>query len=260
MSVRVLTAVFDRSSLKGSSFTLMLALADIAGDDGTVVYGKTSHEDLAAKSRLTVPTYRRAMKGAEESGELEVERRPGRPNGYRITLLDPAHLLSRPPASDPAHSEQTSDAQLSTHPAHPDEQGSAHSGEQRIRTYVSSRLTPPSEVRADLVLISPTTKPPNETHRVVAAYAEGRTVVGLPAHPRRTGQMAKEASSLIESYPLDALIAAAHRIGRSNANPSVLADVAGDIQLGGKPSPFRETPDDKLARRIAEMDAYMEEA
>lgn len=89
MSVRIMTAVFDRYPNGGGEMLLALALADHASDDGTRVY--PSIKALAEKTRQSERTIQYQLRRMEESGWLL---RVGHGNGgrsqtteYRISPL-----------------------------------------------------------------------------------------------------------------------------------------------------------------------------
>ena len=68
MSVRIMTAVFDRYPNGGGEMLLALALADHASDDGTRVY--PSIKALAEKTRQSERTIQYQLRRMEESGWL----------------------------------------------------------------------------------------------------------------------------------------------------------------------------------------------
>lgn len=122
MSVKVSTAVFELSVSEGAARLVMLALADVAGDDGEVSAYNRSHTALAAKANVSVPTVARVIKSLVAMGELEViSTGSGRErSNYRITL----DTEGAPPISSPPHQQGDSGAggvTLSTQP--PQEQG-----------------------------------------------------------------------------------------------------------------------------------------
>ncbi|GGH34011.1 helix-turn-helix domain-containing protein [Microbacterium album] len=93
MSVKVTNLVWhseQAAHLKGNAFVAMLALADIADDEGHVVFAreaKRSQEELARKARMSVATFRRATQDLAEQGLLEISRESQRAvNDYRILL------------------------------------------------------------------------------------------------------------------------------------------------------------------------------
>jgi hypothetical protein len=68
MSVRVMSAVFERYPNGGGEMLLALALADHAHDDGTRVFPKV--ETLAEKTRQSVRSVQYQLRGMEASGWL----------------------------------------------------------------------------------------------------------------------------------------------------------------------------------------------
>ena len=93
MSTKVTTWVWhsDRTAhLRGNAFVALLALADIADDDGHVVYAKgakRTQEALAKKARMSVATFRRMTGDLAEQGLLSVSRESQRTeNEYRIAV------------------------------------------------------------------------------------------------------------------------------------------------------------------------------
>ena len=68
MSVRIMTAVFDRYPNGGGEMLLALALADHASDDGTRVY--PSIKSLAEKTRQSERTIQYQLRRMQESGWL----------------------------------------------------------------------------------------------------------------------------------------------------------------------------------------------
>lgn len=89
MSVKVSTWVWHderTKELRGNAMLTMLALADIADDEGRVVFaGDRSQQALAAKARMSIATFRRATQGLVEQGLLEVTREHAAArNEYRI--------------------------------------------------------------------------------------------------------------------------------------------------------------------------------
>lgn len=93
MSVRIMNwAWHDPATqhLRGNAAMALLALADIADDDGNVVYAKgakRSQESLAKKARMSVATFRRVTSDLVEQGFLEVTREsPRSENEYRVVV------------------------------------------------------------------------------------------------------------------------------------------------------------------------------
>lgn len=93
MSTKLTTWVWhgERTAhLKGNAFVALLALADIANDEGHVIYAKDSkrtQEALAKKARMSVATFRRMTAELVEQGLLEVTRESQRTeNEYRVLM------------------------------------------------------------------------------------------------------------------------------------------------------------------------------
>lgn len=93
MSTKLTTWVWhsDRTAnLRGNAFVALLALADIADDEGHVVYArgtKRTQEALAKKARMSVATFRRMTADLVAEGLLEVNRESQRTeNEYRVTM------------------------------------------------------------------------------------------------------------------------------------------------------------------------------
>lgn len=84
MSIRVVSAVWERSRAKGSGLLLLLAIADFAHDDGTGAY--PSSETLAAKIRMSPRQVRNLVATLEGLGELAVTREPGGVNRYTVLV------------------------------------------------------------------------------------------------------------------------------------------------------------------------------
>ena len=85
MSVYVTSWVWRHSAATGSSRLVLLAIADIADDEGFAFPG-INH--LAGKSKLSPKTTRRQIVELEKLGELTVERRAGHGNRYVVTMLN----------------------------------------------------------------------------------------------------------------------------------------------------------------------------
>lgn len=93
MSVKVTNWVWhdDRTQhLRGNAVVVLLALADIADDDGHVVFVKDTARTqvaLASKARVSVATFRRQTQELEDDGLLAVDRESQTSvNQYRILL------------------------------------------------------------------------------------------------------------------------------------------------------------------------------
>ncbi len=88
MSVRVLSAVWDRSQQKGTHLLMLLALADFSDDQGS---SYPAVPTLAAKCRMSTRNAGYLLTELQASGELEVRPNEG-PRGtnrYRIVLDTP---------------------------------------------------------------------------------------------------------------------------------------------------------------------------
>lgn len=91
MSVKVVTWAWHderTSELRGNVMLALLALADIADDDGHCVFarkGSRSQQVLARKARMSVATFRRATAELQDQKLLEVTRETAQSeNAYRI--------------------------------------------------------------------------------------------------------------------------------------------------------------------------------
>src|SRR6186713_408890 len=84
VSIRVMTAVFDRSEATGSDRLVLLVIADRSNDDGAGCF--RGRESIARMARVSPATVTRSIARLEELGELVVERRAGFTSLYRITL------------------------------------------------------------------------------------------------------------------------------------------------------------------------------
>jgi hypothetical protein len=72
MSVRVMTLVFRESESTGAARLVLLALADVASEDGEVTAYKRSYSTLATKAKVNASTVRKAIRSLEELSELRV--------------------------------------------------------------------------------------------------------------------------------------------------------------------------------------------
>lgn len=96
MSVRQLTAVFERSQSRGMARLVLVALADCADNDGICW---PSLPTLAKKAAVDRATVIRHLAGLEKAGELSVQRIHGRGNRYRITIGPVAECDPSQPAT-----------------------------------------------------------------------------------------------------------------------------------------------------------------
>lgn len=90
MSIKVMTHVWDNAKQKGSAMLLLLAIADMANDEGECW---PSTETLAHKARVSVRTAQWTIYELEAAGELAVQERPGTSNLYIVPVpwrKDPA--------------------------------------------------------------------------------------------------------------------------------------------------------------------------
>ncbi len=106
MSVKVMTWVWHdgrTSGLRGNQMLAMLALADVADDDGNCVFVREdarSQAAMAAKARMSVATFRRVTAELAERGLLSVERPQHQgPNAYRIVMVGSSAQSERSPVS-----------------------------------------------------------------------------------------------------------------------------------------------------------------
>lgn len=91
MSVKVSSWVWEHSKTKGTARLVLLALADIANDDGEVVAYKRSQRHLAKKVKAATSTVRDNIETAVALGELEIiDQGDGRQqSNYRILMRVP---------------------------------------------------------------------------------------------------------------------------------------------------------------------------
>ncbi len=93
MSIAAMKAVFDHSATRNGARLVMLALADVADDEGVVVYADYSLGDIAAKCNLSERQVTTII-AAIEGGELAVERGTGRGNTHQYKILLPGLELA----------------------------------------------------------------------------------------------------------------------------------------------------------------------
>ena len=100
MSIKVMSHVWDNSKQKGAALLLLLALADMADENGDCY---PSTERLAKKARVDVRSAQRTIKRLIEDGELIVFEKQGMPghtgqktNLYRIVLTTIEAALTIP--------------------------------------------------------------------------------------------------------------------------------------------------------------------
>lgn len=87
MSIKAMMHVWQHSRQRGSALVVMLALADMANDDGECYPGKGK---LSEKCRLTVRNLTEVLRKLEAAGEISIHRRRNgkfnQSNVYRIEL------------------------------------------------------------------------------------------------------------------------------------------------------------------------------
>lgn len=85
MSAAMMARVWAQTKHSGARLSLLLALADLADDDGKSYVAASS---LATKCRMELRAVRRVLDALLESGELAIEgiERPRGRNQYRILL------------------------------------------------------------------------------------------------------------------------------------------------------------------------------
>ena len=149
MSVRVLADVFARSASKGSARLVLLALADVANDEGEVTAYKRSHRILAAKANIDAKTVPRAIAALVDLGEVVVlEAGAGRRSAdYRITLPAETPHDAGTPSDAPPDPAPRGDTPRTTRGQTPSDAGSI------IPSPPSSSA--PSQSRLDLVVPDP---------------------------------------------------------------------------------------------------------
>ena len=94
MSVRITRAVWEHSKQAGSNLLILLAIADMADDDGRCWPG---HDTLADACRVTRRSIINSLNQVEQSGELYIDHSRGRmrSNTYFITVnIDAATLAT----------------------------------------------------------------------------------------------------------------------------------------------------------------------
>lgn len=72
MSVRQMSLVFEHSHSRGAARLVLLALADVAADDGQVTAYRRSQSVLARKANVSGEGVRKAIHQLVELGELQV--------------------------------------------------------------------------------------------------------------------------------------------------------------------------------------------
>lgn len=97
MSVRVSSWVWQHSGAAGNDLLLLLALADVADDNGHC-WPSVGH--LADKTKLSRATVQRRLKALRESGRIVTTGQKGTSNVYGIVLDVPQGEAPTPPQSD----------------------------------------------------------------------------------------------------------------------------------------------------------------
>jgi len=101
MSVRMLSAVWEKSRHSGNDLLMLLALADFADDDGR---SYPSVATLARKCRMTSRNVNLILAELRKSGELQVHQNQG-PKGtnlYRLSLKNSSPLKDPSPLKNPS--------------------------------------------------------------------------------------------------------------------------------------------------------------
>jgi hypothetical protein len=103
VSVEQMTRVFRFSRSKGTARLVLLALADVANNDGEVTAYARSHRKLAGMANCDTGSVSRAIAKLADLGELQVLRTgDGRSSSdYRITVTGPEGRQSEAPQSAP---------------------------------------------------------------------------------------------------------------------------------------------------------------
>src|SRR3990167_6337137 len=99
MSIKVMDAVFERSTAKGSALLLQVSIADHAHDDGAGAWPSVAR--LAKKTRLSRRQVQRLLRGLEEDGELVIDKGAG-PNGAHLMTVRPGGVKMSPPDTQDA--------------------------------------------------------------------------------------------------------------------------------------------------------------
>ncbi len=101
MSVHVSSWVWRNADAKGNDLLVLLALADIADDEGVCW---PSLEHLAGKTRLHEQTVRSRLQALRAVGALDWEERPGTSNRYRINMSTPTKSTTPTKSASPTNS------------------------------------------------------------------------------------------------------------------------------------------------------------
>lgn len=87
MSIQAVAWVLEHSSAKLADRLVLIAIANHADARGWNAW--PSIDKIAEEAGVHEVTVWRSVKALEELGEIVAERRPGRPNRYRLPALDP---------------------------------------------------------------------------------------------------------------------------------------------------------------------------
>lgn len=87
MSIQAVAWVLEHSQAKLADRLVLIAIANHADARGWNAW--PSVEKIAEEAGVHEVTVWRSVKALEELGELVAQRRPGRPNRYRLPALDP---------------------------------------------------------------------------------------------------------------------------------------------------------------------------
>jgi biotin operon repressor len=87
MSIQAVAWVLEHSQAKLADRLVLIAIANHADARGWNAW--PSIEKIAEEAGIHEVTVWRSVKALEELGELVAQRRPGRPNRYRLPALDP---------------------------------------------------------------------------------------------------------------------------------------------------------------------------
>lgn len=105
----------DGNPFNGNPFTVLQALADIADDDGNVIYAEANsrtQEALAWKARVSLRTFQRSLVLLSDAGLVTVKL-TGRENTYKINMSIPNEQYTR--QTDVFITPGETPASLSTH-------------------------------------------------------------------------------------------------------------------------------------------------
>lgn len=103
MSIRIMSHVWQHSAQKGSALLTLLAIADMANDDGECWPGV---DRLAKKTRMTERNLQMTIRKLEEAGELQVvpnagaKTKTGCTNRYKVILKDVPEISPLPKSEE----------------------------------------------------------------------------------------------------------------------------------------------------------------